>query len=981
MKHTTASVLALFLALALACGGGGESNQGSSGGDVDVSRDSSSADGADKDLDDAQAADAEDDAQGPDTFDVASDDADDADDAVDVQTAAPVLCRPCEASADCAGVDGARCVDFGAAGAFCGIPCVGDEDCPTGYGCGDLSAVEEEPVTQCFPMDGVCDCRPEFVDGGFTTACVNANDFGTCEGHRVCMADGLSDCDAPIPEPEDCDGLDDDCDGDTDEDLLGEQTSCGQGACAATGGMACVDGAWIDTCAPGEPGAEACDGIDDDCDGETDEELGVGAACPELLGVCLDAPARCADGVWACDGPAFAAHAEAWEADEATCDGLDNDCDGDTDEGMEAIETSCGVGACAATGTGTCVDGALVDDCVPGEPADDDASCDGADDDCDGQIDEDYAAPVTSCGQGACAAEGVLLCEAGVTLDSCTPTAPGAEACNAVDDDCDGMTDEDELDEGALPCDLGAGFGSGVCKDGQCVEPCVGEDDWPDDAFEDTNCDGVDGDVEEAIFVAPAQWGGDDFNPGTPDLPKLTIQAAIDAAAADPDRRMVLISAGTYDGPLTLAPGVHVYGGYHKPMDWARSVEYEALVTVADAYQEGTHQVGVIAHGIPVDQAATLERVSVQVADNGQDGGSNYGIHALDAPGLALRHLVLTVGQAGAGVGMGEAAAAGTGGSTGVKGASGDEQDYDDGCGYTSPPDPAPATAAPACAGAPAGDGGAGGQGGHQSSKYGQDGSAGEAAGAAAGGAGGENGSYQGYSGSNGQPGANGLPGVDGSAGAAFGGFTTEGWYAPAVGDVTTLSTHGAAGGGGGGGGGGAYGYDQKGIIFKYDCFERGGAGGAGGAGGCGGVAGTPGAGGGAAFGALFVNCSPIVAHSSVTVAQGGTGGVGQPGGAGGGGGWGGGKGWGSGDNPDAGDGGEGGHGGVGGRGGHGGGGGGGPSFCFGYFGPDVVPDTGSVSDTTCDGTVGGAGGPSEGNVGLSGEAGTVKACTAECLL
>lgn len=81
-----------------------------------------------------------------------------------------------------------------------------------------------------------------------------------------------------------------------------------------------------------------------------------------------------------------------------------------------------------------------------------DATCDGVDDDGDGQIDDDYVDSISACGVGACESTGWLQCVSGSEVDDCVPGSPASAldgpVANAADDDCDGQIDED-----AVGCD------------------------------------------------------------------------------------------------------------------------------------------------------------------------------------------------------------------------------------------------------------------------------------------------------------------------------------------------------------------------------------------------------------------------------------------------------------------------------------------------------------------------------------------------
>jgi hypothetical protein len=137
-----------------------------------------------------------------------------------------------------------------------------------------------------------------------------------------------------------------------------------------------------------------------------------------------------------------------------TCNGIDDDCDGSIDEELGTL--TCGVGACVRT-VDACV-GGVPQVCEPGTPAADDGLCNAIDDDCDGATDEDYAPLPTTCGVGACASNGTTSCVGGSVIDDCVSGLPGDETCNGLDDDCDGTPDEN---------------GAAMCADG---DTCNGEE-------------------------------------------------------------------------------------------------------------------------------------------------------------------------------------------------------------------------------------------------------------------------------------------------------------------------------------------------------------------------------------------------------------------------------------------------------------------------------------------------------------------------
>ena len=127
------------------------------------------------------------------------------------------------------------------------------------------------------------------------------------------------------------------------------------------------------------------------------------------------------------------------------------------------------------------------------------------------------------------------------------------EICNAIDDDCDTVIDEGFDLDGDTYTSCG-----GDCND---ADPDIhpGALDDPDALFIDDNCDGIDGDIARAAFVAPSGVNGTGC---TLAAPCLTIGHGASVAAADPLRDQVFVQAGSYAEILAVPTGVAIVGGY-----------------------------------------------------------------------------------------------------------------------------------------------------------------------------------------------------------------------------------------------------------------------------------------------------------------------------------------------------------------------------------------------------------------------------------
>ena len=340
-----------------------------------------------------------------------------------------LLCNPCSANSQCQNQANpeAKCIDGGNNGAFCGNACAGDSDCAQTYTCSDVKDIGGAATKQCVPKtSAACSCNAYAIAQQLSTKCFVATGDGKCEGKRTCLAaaapgapagGGLSACLAPDVKAEECNGKDDDCDGQTDEATCSDNSVCTDDLCDKAAGCKNPNNTAVCT---------------DDTVCTEGDKCANGKCVAGVALVCTDKNSCTKDSCDAKTGCQFT------NDDLAVCNSDDNPC---------TLNDACKAGACVAGAAKACTN---EDPCLQGK-------CDIADGSCKYKFQADSACndgnPCTvneKCATDACKGAALSCDDKNTcTSDSCDPKSGciHTHVAGACDDE-NKCTDKDACADG-----------------------------------------------------------------------------------------------------------------------------------------------------------------------------------------------------------------------------------------------------------------------------------------------------------------------------------------------------------------------------------------------------------------------------------------------------------------------------------------------------------------------------------------------------
>lgn len=347
------------------------------------------------------------------------------------------------------------------------------EPCTQGLTCrpalGKCSFCEPKAKRECYVGDektkGVGECK-----AGEQFCKEDGAEYSTCQNMVLPQREICNDKD------DNCNGQIDE-----DFPTKGDDCEVGEGECKAKGKLVCKSNGFGVECdvSAGATKTEECNGKDDDCDGKIDNKPGqtdpieqscyTGEVATRNVGLCKSGTQICVKGAWeSCKNQVL--------PQKELCDNLDNDCDGSIDEDFPNLTQPCtiGKGICVSSGKFVCSADKKTEECDALKIPPQTEICDGKDNDCNGQIDDGDPGGGQPClvnGQQADCRNGKTACVQGKV--ECKQTYFGQpEVCNGKDDNCDGQIDEGLPTVDFYPDTDNDGYGD---KFGAVVKRCAAQ--------------------------------------------------------------------------------------------------------------------------------------------------------------------------------------------------------------------------------------------------------------------------------------------------------------------------------------------------------------------------------------------------------------------------------------------------------------------------------------------------------------------------